>query len=58
MHVFSCANPNLIDLLFYILLVKIACFGRIHMAPFSDEYLFVEIANKVCTWINYAEVIL
>uniref|UniRef100_A0A2P2LZY5 type I protein arginine methyltransferase n=1 Tax=Rhizophora mucronata TaxID=61149 RepID=A0A2P2LZY5_RHIMU len=22
--------------------------GRIHMAPFSDEYLFIEIANKVC----------
>ncbi|KAI5412851.1 putative histone-arginine methyltransferase 1.3, variant 3 [Lathyrus oleraceus] len=22
--------------------------GRIHMAPFTDEYLFIEIANKVC----------
>lgn len=21
---------------------------RIHMAPFTDEYLFIEIANKVC----------
>ena len=24
--------------------------GRIHMAPFSDEYLFVEIANKALFW--------
>ncbi|KAB2067811.1 hypothetical protein ES319_A09G253900v1 [Gossypium barbadense] len=24
--------------------------GRIHMAPFSDEYLFVEIANKTLFW--------
>lgn len=22
------------------------------MAPFSDEYLFVEIANKVCIWLE------
>ncbi|XP_016648040.1 PREDICTED: probable histone-arginine methyltransferase 1.4 [Prunus mume] len=25
-------------------------FCRIHMAPFSDEYLFVEIANKALFW--------
>lgn len=25
-------------------------FGRIHVAPFSDEYLFVEIANKSMFW--------
>lgn len=24
--------------------------GRIHMAPFSDEYLYVEIANKALFW--------
>ncbi|CAN0900543.1 Probable histone-arginine methyltransferase 1.4 [Linum grandiflorum] len=24
--------------------------GRIHMAPFSDEYLFVEVANKALFW--------
>ncbi|KAG2727115.1 hypothetical protein I3843_01G139800 [Carya illinoinensis] len=24
--------------------------GRIHMAPFSDEYLFIEIANKALFW--------
>ncbi|KAE9455244.1 hypothetical protein C3L33_12885, partial [Rhododendron williamsianum] len=24
--------------------------GRIHMAPFSDEYLFVEMANKALFW--------
>ncbi|WVZ13304.1 hypothetical protein V8G54_017834 [Vigna mungo] len=24
--------------------------GRIHMAPFTDEYLFVEIANKALFW--------
>eukprot|EP00262_Sarcandra_glabra_P011762 TRINITY_DN2896_c0_g1_i2.p1 TRINITY_DN2896_c0_g1~~TRINITY_DN2896_c0_g1_i2.p1 ORF type:complete len:542 (-),score=95.64 TRINITY_DN2896_c0_g1_i2:259-1884(-) len=24
--------------------------GRIHMAPFSDEFLFVEIANKALFW--------
>ncbi|KAJ4834064.1 putative histone-arginine methyltransferase 1.3 [Turnera subulata] len=24
--------------------------GRIHMAPFSDEYLFIEIANKSLFW--------
>lgn len=24
--------------------------GRMHMAPFSDEYLFVEIANKALFW--------
>ncbi|XP_020591017.1 probable histone-arginine methyltransferase CARM1 [Phalaenopsis equestris] len=24
--------------------------GRIHVAPFSDEYLFVEIANKALFW--------
>ncbi|XP_022722938.1 probable histone-arginine methyltransferase 1.4 [Durio zibethinus] len=24
--------------------------GRIHLAPFSDEYLFVEIANKALFW--------
>ncbi|EYU43947.1 hypothetical protein ABFS82_07G014700 [Erythranthe guttata] len=24
--------------------------GRIHMAPFSDEYLFMEIANKALFW--------
>ncbi|XP_059632730.1 probable histone-arginine methyltransferase 1.3 [Cornus florida] len=24
--------------------------GRIHMAPFSDEYLFAEIANKALFW--------
>ena len=26
---------------------------RIHMAPFSDEYLFVEVANKVRLLINF-----
>ncbi|XP_022748808.1 probable histone-arginine methyltransferase CARM1 [Durio zibethinus] len=32
--------------------------GRIHMAPFSDEYLFVEIANKALFWQqqNYYDV--
>jgi hypothetical protein len=25
----------------------ILIFARIHMAPFSDEYLYVEMANKV-----------
>ena len=25
----------------------IGCVNRIHMAPFSDEYLHVEIASKV-----------
>ncbi|KAL1548451.1 putative histone-arginine methyltransferase 1.3 [Salvia divinorum] len=24
--------------------------GRIHMAPFSDEYLYIEIANKALFW--------
>ncbi|KAJ4817249.1 Histone-arginine methyltransferase CARM1 [Rhynchospora pubera] len=24
--------------------------GRIHMAPFSDEYLYVEVANKALFW--------
>ncbi|KAL5182542.1 putative histone-arginine methyltransferase 1.4 [Glycine soja] len=24
--------------------------GRIHMAPFTDEYLFIEIANKALFW--------
>ncbi|KAF5452343.1 hypothetical protein F2P56_027350 [Juglans regia] len=24
--------------------------GRMHMAPFSDEYLFIEIANKALFW--------
>ncbi|XP_047328615.1 probable histone-arginine methyltransferase 1.3 [Impatiens glandulifera] len=24
--------------------------GRIHMAPFSDEYLFIEVANKALFW--------
>lgn len=24
--------------------------GRMHMAPFSDEYLFVEVANKALFW--------
>jgi hypothetical protein len=24
--------------------------GRIHMAPFSDEYLYVEMANKALFW--------
>ncbi|CAA7017116.1 unnamed protein product [Microthlaspi erraticum] len=24
--------------------------GRIHMAPFSDEYLFIEMANKALFW--------
>lgn len=32
------------------ILVDYSC--RIHMAPFSDEYLYVEIANKVCSWMD------
>lgn len=34
---------------------KYSC--RIQMAPFSDEYLFVEIANKVCIWFIVFECI-
>eukprot|EP00249_Psilotum_nudum_P014385 c24796_g2_i1 orf=667-1953(+) len=26
------------------------CLGRIHLAPFSDEYLYIEIASKALFW--------
>ena len=28
------------------------------MAPFSDEYLFIEIANKVRIWSDFAIIII
>jgi hypothetical protein len=34
-------------LLYFKLLINTSCLLRIHMAPFSDEYLYVEMANKV-----------
>lgn len=30
---------------------------RIHMAPFSDEYLYVEVANKVCVVYIVSDII-
>ncbi|KAK4372753.1 hypothetical protein RND71_008137 [Anisodus tanguticus] len=42
--------PSLGALLFSHHKVDTLLFSRIHMAPFSDEYLYMEIANKAIFW--------